>query len=583
MTDEPVPDEPRVPVPPMSLEGADLDLLLRELLGRVQVVLDESARWELLLDAVVSMAADLGLDALLGRIVEIASRLVDARYAALGVLGHGSSDRLHTFVHRGMTDEQVREIGDLPAGHGLLGLLIDRPEPVRLAEISAHPASFGFPPGHPPMSSFLGVPLLIRERAFGNLYLTEKRGGTDFTDQDERIVTALAAAAGVAIENARLHEEAARRERWLAATAEIAALLSGATGGVEGLQAVADRAHAVAEADATWILVADQDERLVLRAFAGPEGSDPTHVHGVLAGGGMSREVLASGEPLVVPDVTAHSGASSTPELDGWPEIGCAVVVPLRGATHVEGTLGLGWSEDRREDFLVAGAELPARFAEQAALALEIARAREDRQRIAVFEDRDRIAQDLHDLVIQRLFAIGLSLQGARRQAPAEVGERLETAVDDLDATIRDIRRSIFALGAGSEGNDVQTEVTRLVDRAAETLKFRPDLTFEGPVRTLVDPSVVPDLLAVLREALSNASRHAGASRVEVVLRVGEQIVLEVADDGRGIPEGAIESGLRNIRRRAEQRHGHCDVVSPARGGSGTRLCWTVPFPAAAT
>ena len=200
-----------------------------------------------------------------------------------------------------------------------------------------------------------------------------------------------------------------------------------------------------------------------------------------------------------------------------------------------------------------------------------------------MFEDRDRIAQDLHDLVIQRLFAIGLSLQGARRQAPAEVGERLETAVDDLDATIRDIRRSIFALGAGSEGNDVQTEVTRLVDRAAETLKFRPDLTFEGPVRTLVDPSVVPDLLAVLREALSNASRHAGASRVEVVLRVGEQIVLEVADDGRGIPEGAIESGLRNIRRRAEQRHGHCDVVSPARGGSGTRLCWTVPFPAAAT
>ena len=583
MTDEPVPDEPRVPVPPMSLEGADLDLLLRELLGRVQVVLDERARWELLLDAVVSMAADLGLDALLGRIVEIASRLVDARYAALGVLGHGSSDRLHTFVHRGMTDEQVREIGDLPAGHGLLGLLIDRPEPVRLAEISAHPASFGFPPGHPPMSSFLGVPLLIRERAFGNLYLTEKRGGTDFTDQDERIVTALAAAAGVAIENARLHEEAARRERWLAATAEIAALLSGATGGVEGLQAVADRAHAVAEADATWILVADQDERLVLRAFAGPAGSDPTHVHGVLAGGGMSREVLASGG---APGRTRRDGASRR-VLDA--RAGRLAGDQLRrrrppARRHPRGGHpGPGLERGPTGGLPGGRRRLPARFAEQAALALEIARAREDRQRIAVFEDRDRIAQDLHDLVIQRLFAIGLSLQGARRQAPPEVGERLETAVDDLDATIRDIRRSIFALGAGSEGNDVQTEVTRLVDRAAETLKFRPDLTFEGPVRTLVDPSVVPDLLAVLREALSNASRHAGASHVEVVLRVGEQIVLEVADDGRGIPEGAVESGLRNIRRRAEQRHGHCDVVSPARGGSGTRLCWTVPFPAAAT
>ena len=179
------------------LSDTGLDDLLRELLGRVQGVLDEQARWRLLLDAVVTMGADLSLDRLLSRIVAIAGDLAGAQYAALGVLGPGP-DRLRTFITHGLSQTQVNEIGDLPTGHGLLGLIIDRPEPLRLHDIAEHPASYGFPPGHPPMKSFLGVPVRIRDRVFGNLYLTEKVGGGDFTEQDEAIVVALAAADDVA-------------------------------------------------------------------------------------------------------------------------------------------------------------------------------------------------------------------------------------------------------------------------------------------------------------------------------------------------------------------------------------------------
>src|SRR4051812_49414005 len=251
-----------------ALSDVEFDDLLREVLGRVQGVLDEQARLRLLLDAVVTMAADLTLDGVLSRIVSIASTLVDAQYAALGVLDLGPKRRLRTFVHHGMGSDVVAEIGDLPTGHGLLGLLIDDPRPIRLHDIAAHPASYGFPEHHPPMSSFLGVPVRIRDQVFGNLYLTEKPGG-DFTPEDEEIVVALAAAAGVAIENARLYEEAGRREEWLEATAEISGLLSGSGVVEDALQVVADRARQVSGADVAWLATGTPDD-VELRALSGP-------------------------------------------------------------------------------------------------------------------------------------------------------------------------------------------------------------------------------------------------------------------------------------------------------------------------
>jgi signal transduction histidine kinase len=275
--------------------------------------------------------------------------------------------------------------------------------------------------------------------------------------------------------------------------------------------------------------------------------------------------------------VATHPKPLRVSSLPGWPPIGPAIVVPLdASASGICGALALGWTHEHADLHRAVTAEMPASFARQAALALQVAQAREGQQRIAVLEDRDRIGRDLHDLIIQRLFAIGLSLQGTGRLSDRpEVAQRLDQAVDDIDATIKDIRRTIFALGSSETAGDVQAEVTRLVERAAATLKFRPVLSFDGPVRTLIDKDVVPDLLAVLGEALSNAGRHAAATSGAVRLAVGDEIVLTVVDDGRGITPGVVESGLANIRQRAEQRGGTFTVESTA--GEGTILRWAVP------
>jgi signal transduction histidine kinase len=558
-----------------QLYDVEFDELLREVLDRMHGVLDEQARLRLLLDAVVTMAADLSLDGVLSRIMTIASTLVDAEYAALGVLGAGPERRLRTFIHTGMTTHQVEVIGDLPTGHGLLGLIIDRPEPLRLHDIAEHPASYGFPPNHPPMSSFLGVPVRIRDQVFGNLYLTEKRGGGDFTKSDENIVIALAAAAGVAIENARLYEEAAQREAWLAATAEVIGQLSQADSDVDPLQTVVDRAREVAGADAAWIVSGSATSELTLRVVSGYD-ADLAQLGRVRLDRSLAREVIEKGESIAVENMAADSRAIEFSAELGWPQLGPAIVVPLGAGTLREGALALAWTLDRAADYRALEAQLPASFAEQAALTLQVTRSREDQERLALFEDRDRIGRDLHDLVIQRLFAVGLGLQSTARQAERpEVVARLEQAVDDLDATIKDIRRSIFALGSAESSSDIQTEVSRIAERAEDTLGFGPMVTFLGPVRTLVSPAVAPDLLAVLGEALSNVSRHAEATNVEVQLEAGREIVLTVVDNGKGLPDNVVEGGLGNIRQRAVRHGGSFEVVTAP--GDGTRLVWAVP------
>jgi GAF domain-containing protein len=477
-----------------GLGGAEFEDLLREVLRRVNGALDQQQRLRLLLDAVVSMAADLSLDGVLTRIVEIARGLTGARYAALGVLDEPPKKGLRTFVHHGMDPDLVEKIGALPTGHGLLGLLIDKPEPVRLHDIAAHPVSYGFPPGHPPMSSFLGVPVRIRDQVFGNLYLTEKAGGVDFSQEDEEIVVALAAAAGVAIENARLYEEARRREEWLAATAEISGLLARNQAGEESLQLIADRAREVAAADVAWIVVGSVDE-LAVRTISGPPVS-AADLDNVSLDRSLAREVLRTGEPITVEDLAGDSRAVTMSHIEGWPPLGPAIMVPLRTDDVVVGTLALGWEPDHADRFHEVDARLPASFAEQAALALQVLRSKEAERRLAVFEDRDRIGRDLHDLVIQRLFAVGLSLQSVSRISDVpQVTSRIDAAVDDLDATIKDIRRSIFALGANEGSADLHTELTRIVDRAAATMKFRPSVEIDGPLRTLVADDVAPHLL----------------------------------------------------------------------------------------
>jgi signal transduction histidine kinase len=561
------------------LGRARLDELLHELLARVKDVVDTQERLRGLLDAVVVIASDLTLERVLEQIVKTTSQLVDARYVALGVLGSGSDRRLQAFVTHGLSAEERAKIGELPRGKGLLGHIIDYPEPLRLADLHEHPESFGFPPNHPPMTSFLGVPIRIRDKVFGNLYLTEKAGGGNFTQDDEEIVIALAAAAGVVIENARLYEESARREAWLSAAAEITAALIGPVQRADALQLIADRARSVATADLACVLLRESEDKLVIQVVSG--GSDGVIGESVPVAGTLEGSVVLSGDMFVVEDASVNADDRS-PDFrvpDDWPTPGPVAIFPLRSTRGVDGVLSVMWDKAHVDDFASIDPELPAAFAEQAALALQVTKAREDQALLAVFEDRDRIARDLHDLVIQRLFAIGLGLQNTVRMTERpEAAERVSDAIDEIDATIKDIRRSIFSLAAPADTTSLRSDLDEVLSTAEEALGFRPALRTSGPVDSAISTAVQAHIVAAATEAVSNAARHAHPHEVIVSLSVGDgAVVLKVADDGSGFDPGLRErdSGIANMRYRAESLGGTCAVTSSP--GHGTTVVWTVP------
>ena len=362
-----------------------------------------------LLSAVLLITNDVELPHLLKTLIAEACSLVDARYGALGVLNEARTD-LEQFLTVGLDEAEERAIGARPTGRGVLGLLITDPMPLRLDRLSQHPQSYGFPPYHPPMTSFLGVPLRVRDVVFGNLYLTDKIGAEGFSDEDEALAEALALATGIAIQNHRLYER--------------------------------------------------------VRA-------------------------------------------------------------------------------------------------------------------LSVLDDRDRIARDLHDRVIQRIYAVGMSLSGAARldDLPG-VHERVEHAIDDLDATITEIRSTIFELGETLLPDGLRHAVVQLADELTPTVGTRPEVRFVGPVDNAVPPQIADHILAVIREALTNAAKHAQASRCSVEISVTDDVVLvAVIDNGRGIeidPAGSVGHGLMNLRNRAEKLGGTFEILSV--DGAGTRLSWSAPL-----
>lgn len=562
-----MPEQPSLGLHPLS--RVHLDELLTELLERVGDVVDSRERLRALLDAVVGIGSDLDLHHTLERITESACRLAGARYGALGVIG--PDRQLVDFVTHGITPDQHTAIGNLPTGRGVLGLLIEDPRPVRMPDITRHSKSYGFPPHHPPMHSFLGVPIHIRDQVFGNLYLSEKRGAAEFSDDDEAMVVALAAAAGVAIENARLYQEAHRRERWLAATAEITNLLLGQVQRTAALQLVARRARQIADGSLVLALLLDEDSDTLTVEVA--DGGDDA--------GRLVGAMVRASDPVFAPVVAErrHLTVDSLGKAAAWPApvpTGPAVLAPLAAGDVRYGVLVVAYDEspDRHPEEDLA---MLTTFAGQAALALERAQAQEERELIVVLEDRERIARDLHDVVIQRLFATGLQLQTAARLAfKPEVRDRVNASVEDLDATIRDIRTAIFELRAPANAA-LRTEVRALVDAAAESLGFRPTLVLDGPIDSAVPEALRGDLLAVVQEALSNVVRHAGASTVRVAVGVGpDGLSVSVQDDGIG-PDGIQErGGLVNLRERAGGHGGTC-TVRPETGG-GTTVEWCVPL-----
>ncbi|MDJ0342057.1 GAF domain-containing protein [Streptomyces sp. H10-C2] len=534
-----------------------------------------------LLEAVVSVGTGLELHMTLRRIVETAAELAGARYAALGVLNSDGTG-LADFVTHGISEEEATRIGALPDGRtGLLGTLIGDPVPLRLADLTADPRSAGFPPNHPPMRAFLGVPIRIHTEVFGNLYLTEKRGGGEFTEEDLHVVRILATEAGIALGNARLYEATRQRERWINGSAALTTALLTGDDAEDALDVVAEQARKLAEAAAGLVLLPTKDGGLEVVAVSADE---PAGMLGtVIEAESPVAELLLNGEPVFIDDssmdvrMTTHLATRFGPSM----------LLPLKSSDRVIGTLALP-RERGGKLFTEVERTLATQFAAQAALALLLADVQRDRERLAVYEDRDRIARDLHDLVIQRLFATGMMLQGAqRRSVVPQVRDGIGKAVDELDATIEEVRTAIFALQQtpADAPAGLRTRVLREIGTAAVPLGFQPSVRFTGAVDALVGELTAKNLIAALREVLSNAFRHAGASRIDVVIdatvalpdEAGTGVQLTVTDDGVGIPEDGRRSGLRNLARRAEALGGS-SAYGPGPDGAGTRVVWEAPL-----
>ncbi|NUU21414.1 MAG: GAF domain-containing protein [Streptomycetaceae bacterium] len=559
-----------------------LDELLDELQAHIGVVRATRDRVHTLLEAVLAVGSDLDLETVLRRIVESAVSLVDAQYGALGVIG--DEERLARFLPVGMTPETIAKIGPFPAGRGILGLVIRDPHPLRLHEISKHPDSYGFPPGHPPMRTFLGVPVRIRDEVFGNLYLTEKRGGADFDEDDEAVLRTLAAAAGVAIDNARLYDSARRRERWLAASADLTRSLLSGDDPADVLSAFAGTVREIADADlVTVALPVPGTDDLVIDAVAGEPRERLKGL--VLAGGAtLAGKVYATGETAVSDDLSTDDRVQDKTLVDLSAGLGPAFILPLGTTDHVRGVLTVAGRRGR-SPFSPSAIAMVSGFSGHAALALEVAERRRDAELLTVFQDRDRIARDLHDVAIQRLFASGMTLQGVTRiVGRQDAADLIMKTVDDLDETIRLIRSTIFSLKARERvrGTGLRTRVLQLADQAVETLGFSPTLRLEGLLDTAVPPDYADHVVAVLREALSNVSRHARASKVEVsVEATATELRVVVTDNGTGIPaDRTRSSGLTNLEDRARELGGSFDAVALPTGG--TRVTWQVPYPDAA-
>ncbi|WP_234865128.1 GAF domain-containing sensor histidine kinase [Sinomonas albida] len=541
--------------------------LLRQFVGRAHELLETQERMRGLLSAVVSLAEDLDLEAVLDRVVTSARELVRAKYAALGVLAPEGTALSH-FVTVGMSEELTRLIGPRPTGLGMLGLLIHDPHAIRLHDLGTHPDSAGFPAHHPPMKTFLGVPIRVRDEVFGNLYLTEKVDGEDFNAEDEDLVVALAAAAGVAIENARLFDDTARRQRWLESSMEVAGALLDVEDLDHAVQGVSRRALELSNANLAAVIKPwGTDSELEWGAVVG-DARAAIDDAGLAAAVDLAAGVAESGKPLVAEgsEVFAH-------EL-----IRQILFVPFGHGGQDRGALLLARSAGT-EGFHAVDLEMAPVYCSYASLALQVARSHRLREELLVFTDRDRIARDLHDVVIQRLFAAGLSLQGLRRFLPlGGAQEKVGHITSELDDTISALRSTIYSLNEARTQDSLSVRLVRVVQEGTGSLPSAPRVELIGPIDTAVPPEVADQALAVLTEGVSNAVRHADADSVWVTAGVANgEFELVVEDDGKGIGPTTRRSGLKNVQERAAALGGAFEV-GPGDDG-GTRLRWSVPLP----
>jgi len=527
-----------------------------------------------LLQAGLTLSSELELPAVLQRIIELATELTGARYGALGVLG--PDRKIVEFVTTGIDPHVRAGIGDLPIGRGILGVLIDEARTLRIPDISQDPRSFGFPPDHPPMRSFLGAPVMARGRVFGNIYLTEKRDDLEFTDEDARTIEILASQAGVAVENARLHDQSVARERRLEAMGEVAIATLEGRQVTEVLSLLTLRALDLLQADVASVAIPSASEPGHLEVLVA-EGKGAEALRGTVfpIEGSISGEVVRTGRPVAVRDASIDERRAQPIVASG--EAGPALFVPLEARLGPIGSLtvanALGGRTFTDDDLATLAA-----FAAQASVAVEYQRVRSELERLAVMEDRERIAKELHDGVIQSLFAVGMGLQGAAALSrDPELERRIESAVAEIDGAIRDLRNYIFGLRPGILAD-------RQLDQALRTLAAEFEDRTGVTAVVDVDPRVAQDLsskaadvIQAVREALSNVGRHAQAITVRVSLRsAGPDAMLEVDDDGRGFDreEAATRGGqgLGNLEGRATALGGSLEIESSPREGTTVRI-----------
>lgn len=566
-------DETSQPIHFPDVPKLELDQLMDQLIAHAHAVKGTQGRLRALLRAIETISGDLSLESVLLSIVSAACELADAEYGALGVIGHDRAT-LEQFVYVGIDDDTAARIGHLPEGKGLLGALITDAKSIRLRHMADDDRSSGFPPNHPAMHSFLGVPVNLRSEVFGNLYLTNSRRG-EFTPEDEELVRALAHAAGTAISNARLYHEAELKQRWLEASGEISAQIV-ATTGEEPLQLIARRAMSLADADAVSISLLKEGEGSLAVEVAFGEGAEELVGRRFRVEETLGGEVVRTGAPALV---DAAGADRAIPFLASVMEAGPTMALPLRGTGQPRGVLTLARTMGRRP-FVQADLAMAANFAGQASVALELADSRAAEQKLVLLEDRDRIAQDLHDHVIQELFSVGLSLEGAAGQLPeGKIEQRVRRAAENIDRTIRRIRTSIFEL----RGNFVSAEgglrqrILEVVSDAGTPLGFVPHAAFAGLVDEAFDEALADDVLACIRETLANVAKHARATSAWVdVVAAGEELTVTVSDDGVGPGTSKRRSGTANLRARAEKRGGTFELAPGPSGG--TVATWKARF-----
>jgi signal transduction histidine kinase len=524
-----------------------------------------------LLEANRTIVADLDLALVLRRIVESALQLVGADYGALGVVG--ADGVLEEFVHVGMDDDTVQTIGHLPEGLGLLGLVIEKQQAIRVDDGAEHEGAIGFPDGHPAMGAFLGVPVRVREEAYGNLYLT-RTPADPFTDRDEQLVQALAATAGVAIENARLFEEARLRHQWLVASTEVTRRVL--AGDEAALRLVARSVHELSGSDLTTVVL-PVDAELRVAVAEGDEAAGIEDTRYPMAGT-LSEHVLQTGKPVRLVDAEDTDSIDGlTVFISGRVRVGPMMVLPLLGREEVRGTLVVMRGPNRRP-FSQVDAEMATTFANHAAIALELAEARRDQQRVLLLEDRARIARDLHDHVIQQIFAAGLVVQATASSVhDAATVTALQEVVAHLDDAIKQIRVSIFQLQPPVPGG-LRAAVMDVVAELQPVLGYAPRIDLDGPLDSVATADLARDVTAVVREGLSNVARHSSGTTAQLsVFATTTRLTVTISDDGSGVGDGTRRSGLDNMRQRAEDRNGSMAIAEVPDLG-GTTVVWTVPI-----